>query len=209
MKRTTLLSISMFMGLALGIVSWTNSQVASLANANAQETLPANDREILLAQIQDPALSGEVNKDTVHVNEDLLPKKRTWELIQDPWIDPNDPTVIKLNPDDDSRENWRRRRDPSLYPDRQPGPMNVHRYDVHFENVGIPTFFRRPLALTPDDLKAGKVDVAIFGAPLGQVMPASGGQFWGPMMVRATPTGNAQYGSAINLKRDTLVETRY
>jgi agmatinase len=48
----------------------------------------------------------------------------------------------------------------------------VHRYDVHFENVGIPTFFKRPLALTLEDLRAGKVDVAIFGAPLGQNMPA-------------------------------------
>ena len=41
-------------------------------------------------------------------------------------------------------------------------------------------------------------------------MPASGSQFWGPMMVRATPTGNNQYGSAtapLSLTEyETLVE---
>jgi hypothetical protein len=52
------------------------------------------------AQVQDPSMSGEVNKDTVHVNEDLLPKKRTWELIPDPWIDPENSNIIKLNPED-------------------------------------------------------------------------------------------------------------
>jgi agmatinase len=33
-----------------------------------------------------------------------------------------------------------------------------------FYYQGIPTFFRAPVALCPQDLKAGNVDVAIMGA---------------------------------------------
>ena len=32
--------------------------------------------------------------------------------------------------------------------------------------MGIPTFFRAPVALCPQDLKAGKVEIAIMSAPI-------------------------------------------
>src|SRR5258708_37976770 len=49
--------------------------------------------------------------------------------------------------------------------------------------LGIPTFFNLPVALTPEDLKAGKVDVAIVGAGLDM---GSGfrGAAYGPRAVR-------------------------
>lgn len=91
-----------------------------------------------LAQIQNPEMFKEPTKDTGHVNEDLVPE-RSWELIQDPWIDPDNPAVIKLNPDDPMLTAFQKRRDLSAYPKREPGLINVHRYDLHMENVGVPT----------------------------------------------------------------------
>jgi agmatinase len=47
--------------------------------------------------------------------------------------------------------------------EREPGPFSVHRY--LFPKSGVPTFGGAPVALWPEDLVAGKVDVAIVGVP--------------------------------------------
>ncbi len=47
--------------------------------------------------------------------------------------------------------------------DREPGPISVHRY--LFPASGIPTFGGARVAIWPEDLVAGKVDVAIIGVP--------------------------------------------
>nr|MBO2512953.1 hypothetical protein [Gammaproteobacteria bacterium] len=47
--------------------------------------------------------------------------------------------------------------------ERAPGPFSVKRYI--YERGGIPTFAGAPVALTPEDLVAGAVDVAIAGIP--------------------------------------------
>ncbi len=70
---------------------------------------------------------------------------------------------IPLNPDDPTIEEWKHPRDMSK-DNRPPGPVNVQRFEGGFTTGGLPTFFRKPVALTPADLKAGKVDVAIMGA---------------------------------------------
>ena len=57
-------------------------------------------------------------------------------------------------------------RDTTGDPRREAGPFWPHRQARGPAWLGIPTFFRLPVALNPDDLKAGRVDVAIFGAPL-------------------------------------------
>lgn len=50
--------------------------------------------------------------------------------------------------------------------DKRPaGPVNVQRYNMGLAYTGIPTFFKLPIAITPEDLKAGKVEVAIVGEP--------------------------------------------
>lgn len=46
---------------------------------------------------------------------------------------------------------------------RSPGPFSVHRYV--FPESGIPTFAGAPVAVWPEDLIAGSVDVAIVGIP--------------------------------------------
>jgi len=87
---------------------------------------------------------------------------------------PEDP-VVYLNPDANLTA-FVRPIDRSKDPKRDPGPISVPR--------GVPTFFRAPIAHTPEDLKAGKVDVAFLGAPLdmGSGMRGAG---WGPRGLRA------------------------
>jgi agmatinase len=71
--------------------------------------------------------------------------------------------VIPLNVEDQTYDLWKQRRD-DLSKGREPGPINVQRYWGGFANQGIPTFFRAPVALVPEDLAAGDVDVAFISA---------------------------------------------
>ncbi len=70
---------------------------------------------------------------------------------------------IPLNTDSPKFNAWRLKRPRSMDPDREPGPIPLGRYGGY---GGPPTFGGYPLALTPEDLIAGEVDVAIVGAPL-------------------------------------------
>jgi agmatinase len=47
--------------------------------------------------------------------------------------------------------------------EREPGPFSVHRYQ--FPQSGVPTFAGAMVAIFPEDLVAGNVDVAIVGVP--------------------------------------------
>ena len=47
--------------------------------------------------------------------------------------------------------------------EREPGPFSVHRYQ--FPRSGVPTFAGAKVAIFPEDLVAGNVDVAIVGIP--------------------------------------------
>ena len=47
--------------------------------------------------------------------------------------------------------------------EREPGPFSVHRY--LFPKSGVPTFGGADVAIWPEDLVAGDVDVAIVGVP--------------------------------------------
>jgi guanidinobutyrase len=69
--------------------------------------------------------------------------------------------------------------------ERDPGPFSVHRYQ--FPQSGVPTFAGANVAIWPEDLVAGKVDVAIIGVPNN----ASSGRrdaANGPNAMRATNT---------------------
>ena len=96
-------------------------------------------------------------------------------------INPGEEPIIKLNPDDPSYDVWKKLRDFDKEDKREPGPINVQRFYGHVPWVGIPTFFHLPIALTPEDLKAGNVEVAIMGAELIGDMRA---RSWGPMEMR-------------------------
>ncbi len=95
-------------------------------------------------------------------------------------IDPGQEAVVHLNPDDPSFNAWKAMRD-DLSEGREPGPINVQRYKGNFPWVGIPTFFHLPIALTPEDLKAGEVDAAIMGA---EVVGGMRARTWGPAEMR-------------------------
>jgi len=111
--------------------------------------------------------------------------------------DPDDPTnaapiregeksLIPLDTQDPAYNLWQTPRD-DLTTGRAPGLINIQRFHGGAGWFGIPTFFRLPVALTPEDLKAADVDVAIFGAYTD--MGGGGrGAAWRPMAFRASPS---------------------
>ncbi len=72
--------------------------------------------------------------------------------------------VIPLDVNDPSYNSWRTLRDLSNDPAREPGIINIQKYDFGLSYNAIPTFFHAPVAMSPADLAASNVDVAIIGA---------------------------------------------
>lgn len=70
-----------------------------------------------------------------------------------------------LNPDDPTKDIWRIPKK-DLQGDRPPGLIDLQRYPLGLGPSGIATFLQRPVALTPADLRAAEVEVAIVGAGL-------------------------------------------
>lgn len=92
---------------------------------------------------------------------------------------------------------WKTPVDRSKEPRREPGPIDINRYVVPSgAYAGIPTFMGLPVAMTPEDLRAGDVDVAVIGAPVDM---GSGrrGAAWGPRGLRTAeqyiPWGQAVF----------------
>lgn len=77
----------------------------------------------------------------------------------------NEESFIPLNTNDPTINKWKQLRD-FAEDKREPGLIHVQRFYMHYNNIGIPTFFHLPIALTPEDLKVGQVEVAIMGADL-------------------------------------------
>jgi formimidoylglutamase len=69
-------------------------------------------------------------------------------------------------------------------PRREPGPINLRRYQYTPAYAGIATFLGVPLCLNQEDLRAGKVDVAIVGAPVDMSLGHRGAAY-GPRALRA------------------------
>ena len=100
-------------------------------------------------------------------------------------------TVIKLDPNDPNLEVWRDR-NTSRDPKRDPGPIGPN---------GALTFFGLPLAITPEDLKAGKVEVAIIGAPVDMGVGYRGtGE--GPTALRAMRGGAGSMETMLNWRSE-------
>ena len=70
-------------------------------------------------------------------------------------------------------------------PERQPGPIRVNRYQFELAWMGIQTFLKLPLCLTPEDLRAGSVDVAIGGVPWDGTATTRSGTHLGPQAIRS------------------------
>jgi arginase len=101
-------------------------------------------------------------------------------------ITPGEKAVIPLDTDDPTYNLWQTPRD-DLSEGREAGPINIQRYAGGAGWQGIPTFFKLPVALTPADLTAGDVDVAIIGAHT-DMGGGYRGAAWGPLAMRASPS---------------------
>jgi agmatinase len=93
-------------------------------------------------------------------------------------------SFIPLNPDDPCLNPSCQLRDTTNDPKREPGPFYPGRLLDFGLNPGVLTFFQLPVALTPEDLKAGNVDVAIMGATVDMSMGMRGAGS-GPASLRA------------------------
>lgn len=127
--------------------------------------------------------------------EEITPEEvLAWvEAMQDVvsrtrYVEGRDDPNIALNTDSPKFNAWRLRRPRSMDPEREPGPIDLGRYNGR---GGPPTFGGFPLALTPEDLEAGEVDVAIVGAPLnmGSGWRDSGAQATVEMRVQGRALG--------------------
>jgi agmatinase len=68
--------------------------------------------------------------------------------------------------------------------DRRPGPIHVNRRrEGGFS--GIQTFMKLPVCLTPEDLVAGEMDVAVCGVPWDSTAGGRSGTNHGPMVIRS------------------------
>ena len=64
------------------------------------------------------------------------------------------------------------------------GPRRVTRYEWEPSYVGIQTFLKLPLCLSPEDLLAGAIDIAIGGIPWDGTNTARAGTHLGPQAIR-------------------------
>ncbi len=133
----------------------------------------------LLALILLPAAvhAEPINKQHV----DAAPKEAPAPM---PHIDPEQPDRMVIR-QDKATNIWREERPADRNPERTSGPVDIQRYEVQLEPVGIKTFFQLPVALNQSDLIAGAVDVAIFGAATA-ALPHSAGNMWAPAEIRYT-----------------------
>ncbi len=69
---------------------------------------------------------------------------------------------------------------------RRPGLFHVNRKHAG-SHSGIRTFARLPMALTPEDLKAAEVDVAVLGVPWDSTAGGRSGTNHGPLALRSVP----------------------
>lgn len=109
-----------------------------------------------------------------------------------------DEDSVKLNTASPTFNDWRLLRPSALDPAREPGPISLSRY-IGQSGSSFSTFARAPVAFTPEDLKAGDVDVAILGAPLDM------GSGWrdarnGPLAMRVLGrgTGGTDVATMVN-----------
>lgn len=153
---------------------------------------------------------GDLEKTVEYLEENTPEHILTWvEAMQSVvsaqrYSEGRDAPNIALNTDSPIFNAWRLRRPASMDPEREPGTITLGRYGG---GGGPPTFGGFPLALTPADLEAAEVDVAIVGAPLnmGSGWRDSGAQATTDMRVMGrAPGGMDQYvqvnpGSVLNI----------
>jgi agmatinase len=88
-----------------------------------------------------------------------------------------------LDRSDPTFEAWRTPR-ADLQQGREPGLIHLNRYPLSLAPAGIATFLQRPVALTPADLRAAEVDIAMLGAGL-DMSGGMRGAAYGPRAMRS------------------------
>lgn len=104
-----------------------------------------------------------------------------------------DMASIPLNTESKGFNGWRTLRPQEFDTPRTPGPININRYMGAGPKLGIPTFMNLPVAITPEDLVAGEIEVAIMGIPMDTGSGARGAAY-GPRAVR---TGTMYKGNSL------------
>jgi arginase family enzyme len=89
---------------------------------------------------------------------------------------------IPLNTESEEFNSWKLMNPRELATRREPGPIHLSYY-LNSYRSGIRTFAGAPLAIYPEDLVAGEVEVAIVGAPLDMGSYYRGQRF-GPQAMR-------------------------
>lgn len=165
------------MVLAFWVVSCSEQKPQQTAQATAQQSPAPTERPQDTSQIQDPG-----TPEGPHMLGPLSPQ--TSQLPPDYAVirlDPNAPGLDPCTPRDTSKE-----------PKREPGPFDAN---------GALTFFGLPLAVTPEDLKAGKVEVAIIGAPIDMGVGYRGAGE-GPRAFRASRGGGGSMEAMLSWRSD-------
>jgi agmatinase len=129
-----------------------------------------NDDEIAFLESSDARKFAGPLEDTLEALDKRSPEEiKAWVnamqdvLSQQRYAEDRDLPNIPFNTSSPDFNAWRTERPRSMDPAREDGPIALGRYNGR---GGPPTFGGHPLALTPADLTAGEVDVAIVGAPL-------------------------------------------
>lgn len=149
------------------------------------------------------ALAGSPESDPVAASRESTASARGDEAVVPITLEGAEP-AIPLYTKDPTLNMWKERR-PDLSAGREPGPINVQRMPGGFYPSGIPTFYRSPVALTPEDLRVGEVDVAMIGAYTDNTI-AMRGAAYGPTMFRAMSDVYGGWGSYSQPQVHTMID---
>lgn len=154
-------------------VTLTDEQLAFVTSGKVLEFIPERQLEHELAE-RDPASLRQLISDLMALAE---------EMRYDPERD------MGAAPLNLASKRFNRNTLPTPVPlrglDREPGPFGVHRY--LYPDSGVPTFAGAKVAIWPEDLVAGDVDVAIIGVP-GNMSSGRRDAAAGPDAMRALDT---------------------
>ncbi len=127
-------------------------------------------------------------------------------VIEESKFNPDrDLASIPLDTESERFNDWKVKRPRSFNPAREPGPFYLSYYAGYQGYYGIRTFAGAPVAVYPEDLIAGEVDVAIVGAPL-DMGSYYRGQGFGPQAMRNEygAGGNDMY-TMVNPSRELTI----
>ncbi|MGH9334936.1 MAG: arginase family protein, partial [Vicinamibacteria bacterium] len=162
---------------AASFLSCSEPQRAAQAPSSSTDSQSEAERPQVTSQLQDAGTS-----EGPHMLGPLSPQ--TTELPPDYAVirlDPNAPNLDPCTPRDTSKD-----------PKRDPGPIGAN---------GALTFFGLPLAVTPEDLKAGNVEVAFLGAPIDMGVGYRGAGE-GPSAFRASRGGGGSMETMIRWRSE-------